>query len=225
MLRFHDAVHAGGCDGVASVSLANPFLHPLDDLFDLHRVRSNSQCVKSCTDETAFYHAVDRPRKYLLIQLRHVLGAPLPSLRFRVSEGRLAHLPAFFREKPKPSNPLSETRQRLLWESDRNLDPRVLRNESPYALVIQGQNGQTTSHRFQHLSAKRVSQARENESISAFVHASHFVPGHVAEELNSAHKVETPCVLLPFGSHFTIARNKQFCVQILVLCEGLQRQR
>src|SRR6266851_397004 len=46
MLRFHDTVHARRRDGVTSVALANPSLHPLDDLPDLHRVRANSEYSK-----------------------------------------------------------------------------------------------------------------------------------------------------------------------------------
>ena len=52
MLRFHDAMHAGGRYGVASVALTNPSFHPLDDLPDLHGVRSNSQYIERRTFES-----------------------------------------------------------------------------------------------------------------------------------------------------------------------------
>ena len=52
MLCFHDAVHAGGGDRVASVACANPALHPRDDLSDLYRVRSNSQHIERRTFES-----------------------------------------------------------------------------------------------------------------------------------------------------------------------------
>ena len=49
MLRFHDTVHAGSCDGMTPITLADPSVHLLDDLPDLHRVRSNSQYVERRT--------------------------------------------------------------------------------------------------------------------------------------------------------------------------------
>ena len=52
MLRFHDAMHAGGRYGVASVALTNPSFHLLDDLPDLHGVRSNSQYIERRTFES-----------------------------------------------------------------------------------------------------------------------------------------------------------------------------
>ncbi len=66
MLRFDDAMHAGGRYGVASVALTNPSFHPLDDLPDLHGVRSNSQYIERLTFESPVVwlpqHCLDKVR-------------------------------------------------------------------------------------------------------------------------------------------------------------------
>jgi hypothetical protein len=64
------------------------------------------------------------------------------------------------------------------------------------------------AHRFQHLSTKRIPQAREEESISASVQARHLAPWHMAEEHDFVHGVKTPGVLLPSRPHCTIASNE-----------------
>src|SRR5436309_11142993 len=54
MLRFDNAVNAGGGDRVASVALENPALHAIDNLYELHGVRGNAQHVVRMGFEAAF---------------------------------------------------------------------------------------------------------------------------------------------------------------------------
>src|SRR6266480_5629499 len=96
------------------------------------------------------------PRPQFLIQIRHALGAPLPSLCFRISVRRFAHLLALFWEECKSSDAFHEPYQRFLRRRDGNLDSRLWRNKSPYTLVIQSQDRQAMAHRFQNLCAKGI---------------------------------------------------------------------
>ena len=63
-------------------------------------------------------------RVHFRIKIRHALGTPLPCLGLRISESRLPHLSAFFREKCETPDSVREACQGLPWRSDGHFDSR-----------------------------------------------------------------------------------------------------